>query len=199
MRRIGNRIARNARIWATGAALLAAFTGAAAAHSFSVAILAGDAASAAQLPSAVRGFLVASAERDGHPDETADGHLGGLDVFVIPLPAASAAGIEGLIGGTPDAYDFVVVLGDDAAAADGVRGVVATTIVVAPGVLPDAAQMAGFAGQYRARYSAPPDDAAAQGYNAARRIDLALRPFGGVSETEALRGALAETARGLEW
>ena len=186
-------------IWASGTFLAAALSSAAVAHSFSVAILASDAQSAAGLPSAVRGFLVASAERDGHPDETADGPIGGLDVFVIPLPAEAAEGIGGLIGNQPDGYDFVVVTGDDVAAAEDVPGVIATTIVMTPGALPGDAQMSGFAGRYQARFAAPPDRAAAQGYNAARRIDAAMRAFGGVSETDAIRETLRASADGIDW
>lgn len=193
------RFVRTATIWSAGTFLAAALSGAAAAHSFSVAILAADAASAEQLPSAVRGFLVASAERDAHPDETADGHIGGLDVFLIPLPTEAAEGIGGLIGTAPDSFDIVVVTGDDLSGVDGVPGVIATTIIMTPGALPDDAQRSGFTERYLARFAVQPDRAAAQGYNAARRIDLALRPFGGLSETDAIREALRETADGIDW
>ena len=190
---------RTLKIWAAGAILAATLSGAAAAHSFSVAIIASDAESAARLPSTVRGFLVASAERDGHPDETADGHIGGLDVFVTPLPAEAANAITGLIGATPESYEVAVVLGANPAAARDVQGVVATTIIVAPGTLPDDAQRYGFAEQYEKRFRAPADLAAKQGYNAARRIDLAVRRFGDLSDTTAIRQALRDSEGGIEW
>jgi len=190
--------ARNVKRWAAGGALWVMLAGAAYAHSFSVAIISDDMGSPDLLQSAVRGFLVASAERDGHSDETADGHLGGLDVFLTPLPAALAVGIEGLVGLTPDTFDVVVVLGETAAS-EGVQGVVATTTVIKPGTLPDPVQRTGFAERYMARYGTLPTDAAAQGYNAARRIDRAVRQLGDASQTDALRGALRNTASGLAW
>ena len=181
-----------------GVALLMALAGAASAHSFSVALVSGDAGGADQLRSAVRGFLVASAENDGHSAETADGHLGGLDVFLSPFPDTLAAGITGLVAQTPDRFDLVVLLGDDANIKD-LRGVAATTVVVTPGNLPAAAQRTGFAERYRARFGAAPDDAAARGYNAARRIDQAVRQSGDAAQSAALREALAASAGGIDW
>ncbi len=199
IRNLRKQSTRATMIWAAGAILAATLSGAAAAHSFSVAIIASDAESAARLPSVVRGFLVASAERDGHSDETADGHIGGLDVFVTPLPSEAANAITGLIGATPESYEVAIVLGANPAAAEDVQGVVATTIIMAPGALPSDAQRLGFEEQYQARFRAPPDLAAAQGYNAARRIDLAVRRFGDLSETAAIRQALRDSAAGIEW
>ena len=66
-----------------GAAIAIVMAGTASAHSFTVALIAGADGAADQMQSAVNGFLVASAENDGHSAETADGHLGGLDVFLI--------------------------------------------------------------------------------------------------------------------
>ena len=34
---------------------------------------------------AVNGFKLAASERDGHSNEEADGHLGGLDVYLLPV------------------------------------------------------------------------------------------------------------------
>ena len=59
---------------------------AALAHDFKVGFLAPlsgmDAAAGSE---AMNGFRLAAAERDGHPDEEADGHLGGLDVYLLPV------------------------------------------------------------------------------------------------------------------
>jgi hypothetical protein len=188
----------NAKRWAAGAALWMVLSGVAQAHSFNVAIVSGEAGGSDQLQSAVRGFLVASAERDAHSNETADGHIGGLDVFLTPLPAALASDIAGLVGQASDTLDVVVVLGDDATT-EGIRGIVAATVVVTPGTLPDPAQRTGFVEKYVARFETQPTDAAAQGYNAARRIDLAVRQLGGTSQTNNLRDALADTADGTAW
>jgi len=34
---------------------------------------------------ALDGFLLATSERDAHPDEESDGHLGGLDVYILKI------------------------------------------------------------------------------------------------------------------
>ncbi|HSG95807.1 MAG TPA: hypothetical protein VLA28_09815, partial [Afifellaceae bacterium] len=58
--------------------------GAAYAHSFNVALLVGSSGPAAGEDEQVRdGFLLATRERDSHPDEESDGHLGGLDVYLL--------------------------------------------------------------------------------------------------------------------
>lgn len=58
--------------------------GMALAHDFKVGFLAPlSGAEAAAGEEAVNGFKLAASERDGHPDEEADGHLGGLDVFFL--------------------------------------------------------------------------------------------------------------------
>jgi ABC-type branched-subunit amino acid transport system substrate-binding protein len=44
-----------------------------------------------------------------------------------------------------------------------------------------------------------PTDAAAQGYNAARRIDHAIRAAGDLETRAAIRAALAETEGGMDW
>ena len=188
--------------WTVGAAFVAA---PALAHSFSVTIVAADDESAALLPSVLRGFLVASAERDGHANETADGHLGGLDVLVTPLPADAALGVEGLFGpGSGGNYDVAVVLGGSAMAPDGTPGISTTTVVMRPGALPDQALWARsgpntFNDSFTARFEGAPDEAAALGYNAARRIDLAVRDLGGISDPALLSDTLANTENGIEW
>ena len=60
--------------------------GGALAHDFKVGLLAPlSGADAAAGREAVNGFKLAASERDGHPDEEADGHLGGLDVYLLPV------------------------------------------------------------------------------------------------------------------
>lgn len=56
------------------------------AHDFKVGLLVPlSGKDAAAGSAAVNGFKLAAAERDGHPDEEADGHLGGLDVYLLPV------------------------------------------------------------------------------------------------------------------
>lgn len=199
MSKILIRCARAAQKLLGRAAVFVLLGNVAQAHSFSVAIVADDAGNLAEVQSSINGFLVASAERDGHANETADGHLGGLDVFFTPLPASLAPDIAGLVNQPSGPFDIAVVLGDSADIA-GISGIGATTVVMEPGALPNAAQRADFAIRYTARFALQPTDAAAKGYNAARRIDLAVRALGSASEPGALRALLAETSRaGVQW
>jgi len=186
------------RIWVAGLVLLGAFAGAANAHSFSVA-LAGAATDATDLRYAVQGFLVASAERDAHPDETADGHIGGLDVFVIPLADGAVMPVDGLIGDTPRSYDIVVDLGQSASDLEGVPGIGAATIYMEAGTLPDDFLSTDFAARFSERFGVVATQASARGYNAAVRLDRAIRPVGGLSEADAIRDALAASKGGIDW
>ena len=188
---------RNMRL-ILGAAIAIVMAGTASAHSFTVALIAGADGAADQMQSAVNGFLVASAENDGHSAETADGHLGGLDVFLIPLPAARASGISGLVGQTVEQYDFAIMPGD-ATVGLSEPGIGPATVIVRAGVLPTATQRTQFEQTFRDRFEAAPNDAAAQGYNAARRIDQAVRTLGEAARPEDLRAALAATADGISW
>ena len=181
-----------------GAAIAIVIGGTASAHSFSVALIASAGAASDHVQSAVNGFLVASAENDGHSDETADGHLGGLDVFLTPLPAEGSSAISGLVAQTFEQYDFAIVLGD-ATLEITEQGVGSETVIVRAGVLPAPAQRSRFAQTYRNRFETAPNDAAAQGYNAARRIDQAVRTLGEAAQSEYLRAAVAATANGISW
>lgn len=189
--------ARPLRLVLAALMLLLARPGPASAHDFTVALRTQPAEGAA-LASAVRAMRLAAAERDGHADETADGHLGGLDLFIRPEPESAARGIDGLRGAPPGPADILVVLG-----ADSVRPGSDGPVRIAPGTLPpawqDASDPARFAARFRAAYGTPPDRAAALAYNAARRIDLALRAQGGVGDRAALVRAFRATAPGIEW
>jgi hypothetical protein len=183
---------------ALGAALWAGLPGAVSAHDFSTAILGLEGTTATDLAAAVSGFRIATRERDEHAMETSDGHLGGLDVYIIPLPAELGAGIDGLVGVQPDSYDFLVLLGEGDLPAGAIAGITEATIVVSPGASFDVSRLTtqpnSFSMRYQGDYGAAPNEAAAYGYIAARRIDQAVRPFGAVLQTGAIRDALAETA-----
>ncbi len=174
----------------------------AAAHEFTAALLVTGENREARLAEAVNGFLLAADERDGHPAETSDGHLGGVDVQLLPLPAEAAGQVAGLVGTPRTPADVLVVIGPEpdasAAASPAFAGV-----VLRPGVLPDrwAAEndASSFAVRYQSTYGTAPTEAAALGYNAARRLDIAIRPLDGVAPAAALEAALAETASGMDW
>lgn len=86
------------------------------AHSFKVALVATVSGPMAGPGKQARdGFMLATTERDGHPDQESDGHLGGLDVYVTLIdprhsPASARASVRNLIGKT--GIDFVIVAGN---------------------------------------------------------------------------------------
>jgi len=59
------------------------------AHSFNVVLIAPFSATASQ--ATLDGFLLATREQDSHEFEESDGHLGGLDVYVIRVDSAAGA------------------------------------------------------------------------------------------------------------
>lgn len=183
------------------AAVAAGGAGPAAAHEFTVAIVGGGSTAAAQVADVVRGFVVATDERDGHANETSDGHLGGIDVQIRVLPAAAAAGIDALVGSPRDPADVALVLDPEAQATAGATAIGPDTIVFAPGTLPprNSRDASGFAARFRALHGAAPTEAAERGYNAARRIDGAIRRAGGLAPRAAVEAALADTATGTDW
>jgi hypothetical protein len=171
------------------------------AHSFSLAVVAGGEHAATQLNSAVKGILLATKERDGHADETSDGHLGGLDVFIVPLPTQAAETIQGLKRTSQTSIDIVVMIGPEAGADQAAVQLNPQAIVIRPGTIntnpTEASTM--FANRFETAYGSVPDQWATEGYNAARRIDLAVRPLGGVDDRRTLNAALAATEKGIEW
>lgn len=177
------------------------------AHEFVVELRATGAEREAILTDALRGFLVATAERDGHADETSNGHLGGLDVYIVPRPAGVAARFPDLRDAPSDRPDITLVIGPPDEVAAEVEAIGDETLAVPQGALDPANRWnvaedqdpAGFAARYVAAFGQPPSRWSAQGYNAARRIDAAIRPLGGVDDGAALHRALADSAQGLRW
>ena len=179
---------------------IAGVPGGAKAHSFNVAlVMALIEHSDANIRQVHDGFLLATGERDSHPDEESDGHLGGLDVYLFPvdLKRESLAGVRALLH--REQIDILAVIGPDGAA-EQIRALVAgsKTVLLAPGRLSSAPTEA-FAKAFQAAFGYAPARPAAEGYNAARRIDAAVRPLGGVGDSAALRRALDETRDGLDW
>ena len=148
------------------------------AHSFNVAILLQD-------TQFLNGFMLAASERDGHPDETADGHLGGLDVFVSVLDTPAEI---------TDDTDIVVLR-------ENMQNL--TAIPLYPGQTPFAQSrqpsVKRFISAYKTTYGMMPTATAAQGYNAAQRIDQALRPWDGVENRAAILRSFEETTSDFSW
>ncbi|SEW15488.1 hypothetical protein SAMN05444851_1745 [Aliiroseovarius sediminilitoris] len=176
---------------------------AAIAHEFTAAIFVTGDNRESRLAEAVNGFLLAADERDGHPAETSDGHLGGVDVQVLPLPAEAAGRVVGLTGSPQSSPDVLVVMGSETLTSATLSEFGFDGVLIHTGALPDnwATEDApgSFAARYRSAYGTAPTEAAAQGYNAARRLDAAIRPLDGISPRRALETSLADTVDGINW
>ena len=182
------------------------------AHSFNVALLIGQSGPAANDDDQIRdGFLLATKERDGHPDEESDGHLGGLDVYLFVAAARDdpVAGAQALLDQVT--IEILAVIGPSVSI-ETIRPLTARsqTILLAPGQTPfpastattaaiQASAVRAFIDAFQEEYGYAPALPAAQGYNAARRIDAAVRAQGGVSDKAALRQALTESQSAFDW
>jgi len=159
------------------------------------------------LTDALRGFLLATVERDGHANEASNGHLGGLDVYIIPQPASVAANFPELKQAPYDRPDIVAVIGPEADVESALDPVGGESVYLSAGRLhPDNVWATGdglesgdFAARYTTEFGQPPSQWAARGYNIARRIEAAVRPLGGVNDRAALERAFADSAEGLRW
>ena len=171
------------------------------AHSFSLGVSADGSDLPTALDSAIKGILLATRERDSHANETSDGHLGGLDVFLVPLPTEAAADIDGLRDVNRRPIDIAVLLGPGSGDDQDLSQLDPQTVVVRPGRIVSEPTEAGrdFETRFLTAYGLRPDRAAIEGYNAARRVDLALRSTNGVADRPALIDALTATADGIEW
>ncbi len=180
-----------------------ALSGNALAHSFTAALIVVDDILEARLAEAVRGFLLAADEQDGHANETSDGHLGGVDVHVLPLPRDAAGLVEGLIGKPTEPADVVVVLGAEPAASEGAQKYQSNSTVLLQVLLIEGWDSDegtdSFVARYRLAYGTAPGVMAATGYHAARRLDVAIRPLDGVIPRAALEDAWRSTESGLPW
>lgn len=152
--------------------VLICLSGQALAHEFTAALLVLGENRETRLAEAVQGFLLAADERDGHAGETSDGHLGGVDVHLPPLPLEAANLVTGLSGAPVDPPDVLDNVGSSGKTSEVDLG---ATAVITPGDLPASwAQLTGtdgFATLYLHAYGEPPTETAALGYHAARRLD----------------------------
>ena len=196
---------RQFRKVALTALILAAVTSATEAHEFTAAIFVGGSGAEKRLIEAVNGFVLAADERDGHANETSDGHLGGVDVQVLPLPREAAAGVRNLVGSPASLPDVVVFIGADTVDGDAAQYIAGRAITFIQPEIPDSADWMegtwgnGFATRYRNLYLLAPTDAAAQGYAAARRLDAAIRPRDGLNPRKSVEAALEESASKTNW
>ncbi len=179
--------------------------GSALAHSFNVVlVIPASNAAAVQSLQIREGFMLATAERDGHPDQESDGHLGGLDVYVTLVDEQGdvAADIARILA--QDDVDIVAAFGSETSLSLIGKLLVGRNVALllpgrSPFSEPGLPGVAAFIAAYEMEYGRKPSSHAAQGYNAARRIDKAVRAQGGVDDRAMLRRVFRETAREFTW
>lgn len=158
------------------------FSNAALAHSFdTVFVVPVSGPQAAAGKQAQDGFIFAARERDGHPDETADGHLGGLDVFLRVVDSAAdavTAKAAELAGRAADDTPWIVAPADLLAIIRSrVRAAEFVPIDLSGSAPPDTRTMDGrpFGTAFENAFGYAPTQAVLAGYGAARQIDKAVR------------------------
>ena len=179
--------------------------GRALAHRFNVALVIPLSNAASAQGRQIRdGFMLATKERDSHPDQESDGHLGGLDVYVTVIDELGDVGAEiGRVARRGE-LDIVAAFGSETTLSligkflDG-KKVALLQPGQSPFARPDLPGVAAFIVAYEREYGGRPTSHAAQGYNAARRIDAAVRAQGGVDDPASLRRNFRETARVFAW
>ena len=150
------------------------------------------------------GFMLATGERDSHPGQESDGHLGGLDVYVTVIEEKGNVTAEIERFATQGEFDIVAAFGSETTLSL-VRKLLDMSKVAlllpgqSPFSKPDLPAVAAFISEFEREYGVAPSSHAAQGYNAARRIDFAVRAQGGVGDTASLNRIFRETAHGFAW
>jgi len=191
-------------------ALSMLFISGALAHSFNVTlILPLSGPDEAQSKQFLDGFMLATRERDGHPNEESDGHLGGLDVYVTTVDggediSAQIEMINAEASNPGSGADIVAYFTSEQNStiiqSNLDQGNIALLV---PGENPFAnKQMPGvvaFSTRFNQDYSAPPTSASASGYNAARRIDQAIRAQGSASDIADLVESFGQSATNFNW
>jgi len=188
--------------------LLVIFSSTVFAHSFSVLLASPFSGQHAQKGISMKqGFLIASAERDAHPDETADGHLGGLDVYLLSLDTAqSANSLNQTLAQLEHKIDIIIIPAENHLAANLTQYAKSiNAAVITPAGLPfeglphDASSANTFVSTFARRFKVEPSRSAAQGYQLARRIDQAVRSFNSAENTTALNSHLTKTLAEFKW
>jgi len=169
------------------------------AHEFEAAVVAPFANESEIGNEILQGLVFSASERDAHSGMTSDGHLGGVDVNFKLVDSAEGfeAARENL-----EAFDAPIVF--LAGAADWQAALAEA--------LPDAAifvlgrqpaegnpAVADTTRRFLTDTGVAMSASARVGYNAGRRIDLAVSPLDGVVPAQALSDAFARSAQGIDW
>lgn len=160
------------------------FSNAALAHSFDTVFVVPVSGPQAEAGKQARdGFMFAARERDGHPDETADGHLGGLDVFLLIVDSNAGTGaVVAKVGelsqrAAGDVARIVAPAEMLAAIRRQVGGAEMVVIDLAAAMPANVRTIAGrpFSTAFEAAFGYAPTPAVLAGYATARQIDTAVR------------------------
>lgn len=179
------------RAWALLGMLTAPF-GAAWAHGFTAAMLIPGDLPTAREQAMVTAFLLAAAERDVHPAQQSDGHLGGLDVDLRV--------VRGGCGEEIRVAEADVAMAPLACAPRPRAVPVWTGARRTPPSIAEAEELArrlgvaldSFRSRFAARTGTPPPPEAVWAYLAAQAVDRAVRRLGGIEPREALARVLRQ-------
>ena len=145
--------------------------------------------------------MLATAERDSHPAQESDGHLGGLDVYITVINERND--VSASIMRLAERSEVDIVAAFTSQETQSLIRILLEGKAVAlllPGQTPfsrtDLPAVAAFKSAYKHRYGTNPTSGTAQGYNAARRIDVAVRTQGGVGDTALLVRTIRHDAAG---
>ena len=162
-------------------------------HEFELLLVAPDSATEATLEQMRAAFLIASHERDAHPDETSEGHLGGMDVQLTLARmngAEPTADLAFVVAPMAEPGNTVIV----ELAAPGAAVVVDSGHLKAmqQGLDQGDATTLPFSDRFQAETGQPPGAEALAVYLSVRLVDLAVRPLGSVNDRDALRRGLPD-------
>jgi len=175
------------------------------AHRFNVALVLPVSGSAADIGEQMRkGFMLATTEWDAHADEKSDGHLGGLDSYVSLIDANGDVAAEVKRISSISQINIMVSFASDKTQALIDKLLVGEKIVLlqsGPTLFDNKnlPAVSAFISAYHQAYGKNPTAAAAQGYNAARRIDVAVRAQGGINDQGLLHQNFTQTATAFSW
>lgn len=174
------------------------------AHAFTVLLVSSFSGVNAAIGPAVRdGFLLASAEQDAHLDETANGHLGGLDVHLLYFDIVTNNLTTQLSDRLKQGDIDIVMLPTSKQLTALIAVIEPLNMVLATlshpvTKLTDVVCNGDNFGQhinktFSQRFYYQPDRYVAQGYQLARAIAVAVRQFGGVANKLGLQNGLVDS------
>ncbi len=173
-------------------------------HSFKVVLVVPSSGSQFEAAKQIReGFMVATAERDSHPDQESDGHLGGLDVYVTIVDESGDVPTKLEQAITEHEPDIIVAfnsqdrpfLFNEIVRRQNVPFLVSNR---SPDLASGRPSIVRFSSAYTERFGGTPSSYALSGYVAARRIDVAVRAQGGVEDKKAIMRNFKNTKKNFE-